>query len=388
MKGHIRERSPGHWAIVLDAPDPVTGRRKRRWHSFRGTKRQAQSECARLITELKDGTSIEPHKTTVAAFFDRWLEHMESQVAPRTHERYAEIARKNIAPFIGSVLLTKLQPATISEAYARALAEGRRNREGGLSPRTVGHMHRVLRQCLKQAVTWNLLNRNPADSVKPPKVERKKMRTLNADGAVALLEAVRPTRMFIPVLLALTCGMRRGEIVALRWRSVDLSNAQLSVVGSTEQTRKAVREKETKSGKDRTIALTGLAVEELHEHKIRQAEELLKLGIRQSDATYVVAQADGSLLKPNSLTHEFARFMKDNSMLPRVRFHELRHSHATHMLSSGVHPKVAQERLGHSSIAITLDLYSHVIPGMQEDAVARVDDALRAALEAHRGAKG
>jgi integrase len=388
MKGHIRERSPGHWAIVLDTRDPATGKRKRRWHSFRGTKRQAQSECARLITELKDGTSIEPHKTTVGAFFDRWLEHMESQVAPRTHERYAEIARKNIAPFIGSVLLTKLQPATISEAYARALAEGRRNREGGLSPRTVGHMHRVLRQCLKQAVTWNLLNRNPADSVEPPKVERKKMRTLNADEAVALLEAVRPTRMFIPVLLALTCGMRRGEIVALRWRSVDLSNAQLSVAGSTEQTRKAVREKETKSGKDRTIALTGLAVEELRKHKIRQAEELLKLGIRQSDATYVVAQADGSLLKPNSLTHEFARFMKDKSMPPRVRFHELRHSHATHMLSSGVHPKVAQERLGHSSIAITLDLYSHVIPGMQEDAVARVDDALRAALEMYRGAKG
>jgi integrase len=204
MKGHIRERSPGHWAIVLDTREPATGKRKRRWHSFRGTKRQAQSECARLITEVKGGTSIEPHKATVAAFLDRWLEHMESQVAPRTIERYAEIGRKNIVPLIGSVLLTKLQPATISGAYAKALAEGRRNRNGGLSPRTVGHMHRILRQCLKQAVDWNLLGRNPADSVKPPKVERKKMRALTAPEAVALLEAIRPTRMFVPVLLALT----------------------------------------------------------------------------------------------------------------------------------------------------------------------------------------
>jgi len=325
MKGHIRERSPGRWAIVLDVRDPATGKRKRRWHSFTGTKRQAQSECARLITELKNGVAVEPHKITVAVFLDRWLQHMESQVAPRTHERYAEIARKNLAPILGSVLLTNLQPAMISAGYTKALAEGRRNRAGGLSPRTVGHMHRVLRQCLKQAVIWNLLNRNPADSVKPPKVERKKMRTLNANETVALLEAVRPARMFTPVLLALTCGMRRDEMVALRWGALDLSKAQLSVIGSTEQTRKAVREKETKSGKDRTIALTGLAVEELRQHKVRQAEELLKLGIRQSDAMYVVAQADGSPLKPNSLTHEFARFIKENSALPRVRFHELRH---------------------------------------------------------------
>src|SRR5262249_18373390 len=122
MKGHIRERSPGRWAIVLDVRDPATGKRKRRWHSFTGTKPQAQSECARLITELKNGVAVEPHKITVAVFLDRWLQHMESQVAPRTHERYAEIARKNLAPILGSVLLTNLQPAMISAGYTKALA--------------------------------------------------------------------------------------------------------------------------------------------------------------------------------------------------------------------------------------------------------------------------
>jgi integrase len=164
--------------------------------------------------------------------------------------------------------------------------------------------------------------------------------------------------------------------------------AQLSIVGSTEQTKAGVREKGTKSGRARTVALTTLAADELRRHKARQAEELLRLGVRQTDDMFVVAQADGHPLKPNSLTHEFVRFIAGTA-LPRVRFHDLRHSHATHLLASGVHPKIVQERLGHATVAITLDLYSHVLPGMQADAASRVDDALRHALDKHRGtAKG
>jgi len=128
-------------------------------------------------------------------------------------------------------------------------------------------------------------------------------------------------------------------------------------------------------------------LEELRKHKTRQAEELLRVGVRQSDDMYVVAQADGQPLKPNSLTHEFVRFIVATA-LPRIRFHDLRHSHATHLLASGVHPKIAQERLGHATVAITLDLYSHVLPGMQEDAASRVDAALRTALDKRRTGKG
>jgi len=139
MKGHIRERSPGHHAIILDVRDPPTGNRKRRWHSFRGTKRAAQIECARLISELQGGTYLEPSKTTVAQFFERWLDHVRSQISPKSHARYSELARKNLVPLIGSVTLTKLRPAAISSAYSKALTEGRRNGKGGLSPRTVTH---------------------------------------------------------------------------------------------------------------------------------------------------------------------------------------------------------------------------------------------------------
>ena len=114
MKGHIRERSPGHWAIILDVPDPQTGKRRRKWHSFKGTKREAQIECARVISEMKGGNYLEPSKTTLAQFFGRWLEHMKSQISPRSHDRYSELARKNIAPLLGSVVLSKLRPAAIS----------------------------------------------------------------------------------------------------------------------------------------------------------------------------------------------------------------------------------------------------------------------------------
>jgi integrase len=178
-----------------------------------------------------------------------------------------------------------------------------------------------------------------------------------------------------------------GEIAALRWRSVDLDSAQLSVVASTEQTKAGCREKETKSGRCRTIALPGLLVEELRRHRVRQAEELLQLGIRLSGDNHVVAQADGSPLQPNSLTHAFTDFLETHK-LKRVRLHDLRHSHATHMLAAGIHPKIASERLGHSKVGITLDLYSHVLPNMQGEAAERVDDILKGALSRHRNSKG
>jgi hypothetical protein len=130
MKGHLRERSPGHWAIILDLPDPAGGGRKQRWHSFKGTKREAQRQCARLISEMDKGTAVEPSRMTVAAFLERWIEHMQGQVSPRSHERYAEIARKNLVPVLGGLMLAKLQPAHISQAYAKALASGRRDGKG------------------------------------------------------------------------------------------------------------------------------------------------------------------------------------------------------------------------------------------------------------------
>ena len=378
MKGSIRERSPGRWAIIID--DPNSGTRKRRWHSFKGTKRQAQIECARLISEMQNGSYLAPDKTTFAEFAERWLTHVKSQVSPKSHERYSEIMRKNVVPLIGAVVLIKLKPAVISAAYAKALESGRRDGTGGLSPRTVHHMHRLIHQSLAQAVKWELLTRNPADAVAPPRVERTAMNTYTLPQTGELIDAMRGTRLFVPTLLAVLLGMRRGEIAALRWKAVDLDTGQLAVIESAEQMNGTVRLKPPKNGRSRTVALATTITEELRAHRAAQAQELLKLGVRLSDDHFVCTHADGRMMQPTWITHEWVALISKTG-LPRIRFHDLRHAHATHMLAGGIHPKIASERLGHSKVGITLDLYSHVMPGMQENAAAQVDAALQAAMK-------
>lgn len=383
MKGHIRERGKGNWYAVIDVRDPETGRRKRKWNSLDAkNKRAAETECAGLITGMKGGTYVEPNKATLGEYLERWLGHVRAQVAPKTHERYTEIVKKNIKPVLGNVTLNKLQPHQISEAYAKALDSGRCDGKGGLSPATVVYWHRILRHALKQAVLWNLLHRNPADAVKPPKVERKRPDTYDADEAVQALQTLRPTRMLVPTILGMLCGLRRGEIAALRWHSVDLDRGHLAVVASIEQLagKNKVREKETKGKRHRTIALSKQVVAELRAHKKRQAEELLRAGIRMGRDQHVVAKEDGSPLQPRTLTQEWRRLLGVHT-LRRIKLHNTRHSHASHMLASNIHPKIVQERLGHSTIATTMDIYSHLMPNMQQDAVERVDDALQQALE-------
>ena len=377
MKGHIRERSPGNWAIVIDLRDPATGKRRRKWHSFTGTKRQAQIECSRLISELNGGLYIEPAKITVGQFLERWLEHIKPLVSPRTHERYAEIVSRNLNPLLGGVALTKLRPIQISEVYAKALCGGRKDGKGGLAPSTVRYLHVILKASMRQAVRWQLLARNPVDAVDPPKIERGTMTTYDLAQTADLIDATRGTRMTITVVLAVLCGLRRGEIAALRGRNINLDAAQLAVTESAEQTKAGVRYKKPKSGKGRTVALSARVVNELRSHRVRQAQELLRLGVPLTDDAFVVAQADGSPLQPRTITHQWHLLLAKNKALPRIRFHDLRHAHATHMLSAGVHPKIASERLGHSKVGITMDLYSHVMPGMQEDAAARVDRDLQ-----------
>jgi len=381
MKGHVRERGKGNWYAVLSVRDPQTGKRKVRFISLPNAngKRDAQQALARIVTEINSGTYAEPDKTTLAQFLERWLAHIKTQVTPRTYGGYAERVRNNIIPALGATRLIKLLPEQISEAYSKALTSGRCDGKGGLSPQTVKHIHVVLKQALAQARVWRAISHNPADLVKPPKLARGEMQTVNTDQTAAMIEAARGTPIFIPILLGVLCGMRRGEICALRWRSIDLDAGQLSVVASTEQGRGGMREKEPKSGKGRLIALPPMLVAELRRHRMQQAEWLLRLGVRLTDDHYVCLREDGESVWPSSLTRAFRTFMRRHK-LPQIRFHDLRHSHATHLLAANVHPKIAQERLGHSNVSITLNTYSHVVPGMQQEAAAKVDAVIQAAL--------
>ena len=268
----------------------------------------------------------------------------------------------------------------MNAAYARLLANGRRDGKGGLSQRSVHHCHRILFQALGQAVKWKLLKSNPMLAVDAPAVAAVEMTTLTDDQLATALSAMQETRFLVPFLLGVMCGLRRGKICALKWKYVDLERGTLQVTASARQIKTEVTYKRPKDGKaGRSVELPPLVVEELRAHRRRQIEEQLKLGIRLGADSFVVAQPDGAPLKPSSLTNEWRR-LSVKHRLPRIRFHDLRHTHASQLLASGVHPKVAQERLGHSTIAITLDLYSHMMPNTQADAAVAVDNRLRAAI--------
>jgi integrase len=341
--GHMVERSPGKWSIVLSVKDATTGKRRRQWHSFAGTKREAAQERIRLLAAINQGTALEPNKTPLARYFKEWLGHIRASVSPRTVQDYQGIIARHLVPELGDVLLTKLTPMAISAAYDRIRAS-RQKGQGDLSPRVIGHGHRVLSAALQQAVRWRLLQFNPAADVKPPKVERRMLTTYSFGQAADALEALRGSWLHVPALLGVMCGMRRGEIAALRWGAVDLDKARLMVTQSAEQTRAGVRYKEPKSGQARAIALSPAVVIELRAHRVRQMEMHLRLGLRMNAESFVVARADGAPYAPDSISNEWRRVPLNG--LPRVRFHDLRHTHASHMLASGVHPKSHPNGLG------------------------------------------
>jgi integrase len=382
--GHIRQRSPGSWEVRYTLGNhPATGKRRTVTTTVRGDRKAAERELRRLLRTVDTGEHVDPTRWTVREWLTRWLRTIREQLSPKSHERYAEIVNNFLIPALGNLALAKLAQSHIQEAYNRWSTGGRRDgKEGGLSPRTRRHIHRVLSSALARAVEQQVLARNPGDAFKKrlPKVERREMVTLSAAQSARLLQAIRHTRVYWPVLLALTTGMRRGEVLALRWKNIDLESGTLRVVESLEQTKTGIRFKAPKTDKTRAITLPGFAVEELQQLRGQQAEELLMLGARQTGETLVCCRSDGLALQPQSLTHQFTRLISRVKDLPRVRFHDLRHSHATQLLLAGVHPKVAQERLGHATITTTLDLYSHVTETMQKDAAEKLDAALRPAI--------
>lgn len=381
MRGHIRKRGKSSWAVVLDMGRDADGKRRQKWHAVSGNRKDAQRELARLLNDINIGAYVEPARMTVSEFLDRWLvDYAKPKVSPKTFERYQEMIDGHIRPALGAYLLPKLASLHIQAFYSRALASGRKDGRGGLSAQSVVHFHRVLHKALAQAVKWQLLARNPVDAVEPPRAERQEMRALDEHETASLLGHLGENRLYMPTLLAATTGLRRGEILGLRWESVDLTSATLAVVQSLEQTKDGLRFKSPKTHRSRrSIALPAMTVEALRVHKVAQAKERLALGPAWEEHGLVCPRPGGAPWAPDGFSTAFAAFVRRSGM-KSFRFHDLRHSHASHLLRAGVHPKIVSERLGHSSVGITLDTYSHVLPGMQQDAVRLIDIALEAAI--------
>ena len=367
-RGTIKSRSSGSYRIRYSlGRDPVSGKRRFATATVRGTRKEAERELVKLLRTVDKGEHVDPTRVTVGDWLTLWVNTTRAEVSPKTHERYAEIVRCYLVPYLGVIRLQRLRTTDIQKAYNQF--------ERDPSPRTRRHIHRILKSALARAVEQQALSRNPADALKRlPKVERQPVTVLTAEQSTHFLKAIRHTTTYWPTLIALATGMRRGEILALRWRNVDLERGAVRVVESLEQTKAGLRFKSTKTEKARAVTLPSFALNELRRWKREQAEGLLRLGVRQGAETLVCARQDGEPKQPGSLTHEFT-YLVGRAGIPRVRFHDLRHSHATQMLLAGVHPKIVQERLGHSTITVTMDLYSHVSETMQSDAAARLDEA-------------
>lgn len=369
MRGHIVKRYKNSYTIVLSLGiDPATGKKKQQWVSVKGTKKEAEKRLADLLHQLDTGTFMKPSKTTLGEFLERWLEDYRPNLSPRGFERYEGIIRGHLIPGLGSITLTQLRPEHLQKHYTA-------KQNDGLSARTVRYHHAVLHVALKTAVQWGLLARNPADAVSPPRARRTEMQTWNEDDITHFLEVAKDSRYYTLFYTALFTGMRRSELLGLKWGDVDFMLSQIYVSRSLHHLKDgSYIFTEPKSAKSRrTIALPPSATLLLKEHQEKQQLERAMLGIPLTDSDLVFSTVEGKPLRPNTITRAWT-MLATHAGLKVIRLHDARHTHASIMLKQGIHPKIVQERLGHASIQMTLDTYSHVAPGLQEAAANRFDE--------------
>jgi integrase len=369
MKGSIVQRGANRFAIILDARN-AAGKRLRRWHSFAGTRRQAQIRCAELIAEAQNGGAVDPTRLTVAAFLDRFVtDWVALHVSARTAQRYGELL-DHVRRHLGDRQLQKLRPSDLATFYATLS-------RSGLAPRTIGHIHSILYQALRQAKTWNVARDNVAEAVKPPPVPDQELPILQPDRARELLDALRGKPLYLIASLALATGMRRNEILALRWRDVALDAGRLRVELSLEQTKvHGIRLKapKTRNGR-RTLSLPAHVVTELRAHWRAQQEQRLTLGVGKAPPdSQVLATFDGKPQSPNAVTKAWPRAMAEIGM-PEITLHSLRHTHASMLIASGKDVLTISRRLGHGSPTVALRVYGHLLAGADDRAAQIMDRA-------------
>jgi integrase len=377
MSGNITRRGEHSWRLKYEGVvDPVTGKRATRYVTVRGTKKDAQRELIRLLAELQNGTAVDPSTVTIAEHVRSWLAG-DNGLSPKTVERYRELAERQIIPWLGATALQKLRPAQVAEWHATLL------RRGGvagdpLSPRTVGHAHRVLHRAFELALRLEQVGRNPVHAVPAPTVERVEPEILTAEQLAAVLDRLDGHALYPIISLALATGMRRGELCALAWGSVDIDRGVVKVERSLEETAGGLRFKapKTRAG-HRSIGVPSATVELLRAHRAAQLELRLRLGQGRPAADDLVFPLwDGSPYPPDKLSRDWGNVVRARK-LPTVSFHSLRHSHASALISAGVDIVSVSRRLGHGSPAVTLTVYAHRFHKNDDAAVRAIEAAMR-----------
>ena len=378
MTAHIRRRGKQSFELKFDVGDPATGKRRIRYVSFKGTKRDAELELARLVSEHVAGNSVDPSKITVAAYVGQRIDQWEAAgaVTARTAQRYRQLLENQIAPQIGGKLLQKLRPLDVEDWHTALRSGGRANGQGGVSARTIGHAHRVLSKALRDAERNGAVHRNAARATSAPKVPVKEMEIVK--DVPALVEKLRGSRLQAPAMLALFTGMRLGEILALRWLHVDLNGKTIKVREALEETKAhGIRFKQPKSKAGRRdISLPGTLVDALREHRRRELELRMRLGLgKLPDDTLLFANLQGDPLRPGNMSSDWSEDAEALGV-PGVTFHGLRHTHASQLIARDVDIVTVSKRLGHAKPSITLAIYAHLFHTDDRKAAAAINAAL------------
>jgi integrase len=406
MQGHVRGRGKGSWEYIADIgvhsaercqecgrrfwverrPREVcpkcggrlieTEERRRATKAGFATQKEAQAALNKVLVALEEKTFIAPSKVSLREYLkSEWLPAIEATIRPSTYRSYVQHVECHISPHLGSVQLQKLSGSQISALYAKLALSGKRDGKSGLSPLSIRHVHATLHRALKDAVRWEQITRNPIEAADPPRISgdgTRELRTWNAEQLRVFLDAAKDERLS-PLwhLLAMT-GLRRGEALGLRWEDVDLEAGRVSVRRALIPNGAVVVVSEPKTARGRrSVALDPETVEVLKRQAGQQLADQVENGDEWRDTGLVFTKANGEAWHPEVVSRFFRQAVK-RSKLPVIRLHDLRHTHATLALRAGIHPKVVSERLGHATIAITLDTYSHAIPAMQEEAAVRI----------------
>ena len=346
MSGHIRRSGRASWELKFN----VAG--QTRYRSFKGNRRQAIAEMTRLTASALDGTYVDQDKITVAEFLDRWQrDWVASHVSPKSFDRYAQVL-KMIIPHIGALQLQRLKPIALNELYGKLLREGGHN-GGPLSPRSVGNVHGLLRSALKRAQEWGLILQNPTDAVRAPRCEPSEVEILDEDEIKALLDQLRGTSLYMTAIIGLATGMRRNEMLALRWG--DIEGDKIKVERSLEQSRSGLRFKSTKTRAGRRmISIPAAVVAELRKYRLEQQERALGLGLgRLVDDALILATWEGKPRSPTGLSKDW------HNEVPNITLHALRHTHASQLIAGGMDVVSVARSLGHSRASTTLNVYAH-----------------------------
>jgi integrase len=371
MRGRVGRRGKT-WHYVVDVGKK--GQRKQHWQGGFKTRTEAQDALNDLLTRLGQGTYVAPSRETLGEFLLEWLKSRKHEIKATTFGGYERNIVNHIIPALGFIKLQELTPAALRSFYSTV---GRKRGTGELSARTKLHIHSVLRKALGDAVRWGKIMRNPAgrELCEAPKVRTRPL--LKAPWSPKemqrFLRHVESDRLQGAWLLVATTGLRRGELLGLRWEDVDLEGGRLSIIQTltTVGYRILFQDTTKTDGSTRHMMLDAATVTALRKHRARQSEERLAWGPAYQDHGLVFAKEDGSPLHPDLFLRSFQRLGKAAG-LPKIRLHDVRHSWASYALAAGVPAKVVSQRLGHSNIRITLDLYTHVMPVLDQDAAERV----------------